>query len=480
MRPHGPRPRARAVPIAALLLAACSPSPDPAASLAAARARLDAGDAAAAAGELEALLEELDPKSSLAGEAEAALLRARLAAAPEGGAPPDLAERLLDLSRRHPYALAAGEWPPSTSRLARLGDVDGALEVLRAGLARHPADPGWPTAVDSIRESLQGEPRAPRGLWMLGQVLLEHFDRGRETPWLERALDAFLASLELGGVDPATGRRDESVVVEPEDRLQANLGQGWCYFWRGVLEDAHDYETPRAIFAQVAEVFPESAEARVGLGVALMHAGRLEEARAALEAATALDPESPEAWFDLGQVHVRATRWDAARTAFERAAALRPEHADTLVWLAVSLAEQGRSDQPRELLLQALELDPRNAEAMVQLGIVHARDRSFEQALSWLDRALQIDARNGQAYLQRGKVLLALGEALKASSSLHQAIQLLPESFEAHYNLGVLMAGLGATGDAVRYLEQARELLPPGSPLGPGIDAEVARLRAGG
>jgi tetratricopeptide (TPR) repeat protein len=365
----------------------------------------------------------------------------------------DLALSFLAFAREHPNEVTAQDYVALGERLAAAKELDGAIELLGAGL-RERDERALEPLFEKIRAASEGFAGAPEVRWRLGRLRLEQFERSRDANRLNQALADFEASLASGGPDSQDG-----AVATPDDRLQANLGLGWCYLWRGILEPPHDFETPRAIFDQILIGFPDNALALCGKGVVESQSGEIQAARATLERALAIDPNLAPAWFNLGQIHMRERAPDRAADAFERALALQPGDVHTLVWTAIAMAETDRTQMARELLGTALELAPENVEAMVQLGIVHAIEGSFDRALDWLQRALRIDPGHGNAYLQKAKVEIALGDPHRAAASLHQACLLLPDSFEAHYNLGVLLASSeGAEERAIELLERAAEL----------------------
>lgn len=432
----------------AVLATACSEDPAGPALAERGRAALEAGNVEAGLADLEASLGELPEGAERTRvRRDLELARARLGRA-------ETAEGFLTWAAEHPNVVRPGDRVEAARAFLAAGRPGPALDLLESGLLADPRFDALRGLDEELRAAVETDAGAARALWMLGEVELEHFRRTRDLEWLNRALVSFVGSLESS---PAT----------PEDRLHANLGQGWCYFWRGIFEDLDDFQTPRAVFEQILLGFPDDPQALMGLGTCMLHQDELEAAQTNLERALALDPGLALGWFGLGQVHVRRGDWGAADAAFARADEADPDRADTLVWRAIAASETGRDPAARELLGRALELDPDNVQAMVQLGIVHARARRFEDALPWLERALALDPDNGNAYVQRGKVQAQLGDLQKAAASLHQACALLPDSYEAHYNLGALLASFGDHANALAYLEKALEL----DPDGPNADA---------
>jgi tetratricopeptide (TPR) repeat protein len=99
--------------------------------------------------------------------------------------------------------------------------------------------------------------------------------------------------------------------------------------------------------------------------LALLEAGRTEEARAAAVRAHDIDPLSAEPLYDLAVIESAAGRTDAAGAALERAVALQPENPTPWLRLAdFQLAAEGDAQAALRSLGPALALDPRNTTAI--------------------------------------------------------------------------------------------------------------------
>jgi Flp pilus assembly protein TadD len=201
------------------------------------------------------------------------------------------------------------------------GDLDGALETLKEGLAL------YPTAVD---------------LYVgLGYARLAR----EEFAWARRAFQRALglepdhedAMVGLGEVLLRFGHRDEALVlfrtVEEmgyEDDVELMLTMGRALYREGLFAFALD------IFLRLSTVRPDAAEAIAASGYALHRMG--DEVRAAryLRRALRIKPELHEAQVYLGHLLYDRGDWSAALQAFE---SVPPsEHWDALaVWRLVEL-----------------------------------------------------------------------------------------------------------------------------------------------
>jgi len=194
----------------------------------------------------------------------------------------------------------------------------------------------------------------------------------------------------------------------------------------GALDDAIKF------YRYGVQQFPQSAQMRVGLGVALYAANEYDEAVRVLCEAVDLDPKDPRPLQFLG----RASRV-SPELAHEVDARLKefadryPENAAANYFYALSLWERGGGTQGRgqdvieRLLRRAEELDSKWYEPHYQLGVVYESEQRYADAVRELKQAVTID----------------------------------PEFFPAHYRLAVLYKRTGektraaAEGETVRRLK---------------------------
>lgn len=232
------------------------------------------------------------------------------------------------------------------------GDLDGALETLKEGLALYPtavelyvglgyarlAREEFAWARHAFQRALAFEPDHEDAMVGLGEVLLRFGDR-------DAALDLFRSVEEMGY----------------EDDIELMLTMGRALYREGLFAYALD------IFLRLSTVRPDAAEAVAASGYALHRMG--DEVRAArhLRRALRIKPDLHEAQVYLGHLMYDRGDWNAALQAFE---SVPPsEHWDALaVWRLVELkrTESGSGIDPSLLepwmqcleALEALENDP--------------------------------------------------------------------------------------------------------------------------
>lgn len=341
-----------------------------------------------------------------------------------------------------------------------------------------------------FRHAVEVSPDNVQVRWGMGRVLLERYEVEREREMLDEAAFHFLTSLMLGtdygdnepelGPDASFGARaeelrnvvhdtppserkpDPTVMWVPFDRLQANLGQGWCTLFLALSTPERDFDWPKVIFESTVRMWPESPEAHTGLGTVLLQMGRLEEAEESLREAVRLKRTYSEAWRNLGLCLVQQKRFDEARLAFEEALRFRPGNLGDLVEAARAAIDAGRYDVATRHLDEAARLHPRSVEPVFWRGMLYAARGDHASALRQFDAVLARHPDHPLAHLGRGRVLLLTGEPSAAAESLGRACELLPDSFDAHYHMAsLLLSTPGGEESALTYLERAYALGPP-------------------
>jgi tetratricopeptide (TPR) repeat protein len=179
-------------------------------------------------------------------------------------------------------------------------------------------------------------------------------------------------------------------------------------------------------------------------------AGRLVEAKVALEAVAARDPRHVDARYILGLVYLRGERYEQAASWLRAAIAIAPGEAKLHYSLGLALAERGDRAAALEAQGRATALAPRFAPAHYEIAVLHAEGGEDGAAESALARAIAADARHGKAHLKLGIVLLRRDAAADAARALEAAARLLPEDPAPRQALARAYRRLGREADADR------------------------------
>jgi TonB family protein len=168
--------------------------------------------------------------------------------------------------------------------------------------------------------------------------------------------------------------------------------------------------------ARAAQGRPPAVAGETARGVELYRRGDNEGALKALREATKRERSNPEAWHYLGLALLKAEKLRDARRAFERAVELRPDFAEALTGLAYALLRRGDAYAAGLHAQRAVAAQPANLEARYIVGAAHLRRGSDRDALEEAEGALKIDPAYAPAHQLKAVALAGLiAEAVAAA-----------------------------------------------------------------
>jgi len=400
---------------------------------------------------------------------------------------------LFPLSDRHLYlpviavvllfALAAIRWLPRQVAYAVLG-----LIALGYAARSHARSAEWQDEETMFRTAALESPKSAYVHWGLGRILLERFQVEERKELLDEALFEFLTSLivatdygvhapKLGpdaplhdrvselvrvvGETPASERaNDPTVWVSLDDRLQANLGQGYCYLALGAYPPEYDLDFPRAVFEETTRLFPNSYRAWTGLGSVNAARREFSEAIGAFDRALQLHPSFPDALFNRGLTYTEMRESEKALADHIAAFELRPDNVKYMLGVARAAINLERYDKAREFLSKAKQADPDSLEALYLSGLLAAGKGQFTNAMNWVDKLHASDPDHGLGHLLKGKIQISQKDTMGAIRSLGRACERLPTSFEAYYHQSSMLLLVEQYTEALPYLKRAYQLSP--------------------
>jgi arylsulfatase A-like enzyme/Flp pilus assembly protein TadD len=279
----------------------------------------------------------------------------------------EAAAQAREIVAEDPENLSA--WRTMSESLARMGRVPEAAQELREGLAKA----GSQGLAEEITQAYA----------QLADLLAREGDSAGRGKVLREAAERNLASeamkRELGRLLTESGRAPEAVAL--------------------------------------LAPFQENGEAETldVLGVACAEAGRLEQARAALERALASDPTRFDFLLHRGALALRQGDAASAREWFERALREKPESAEALSSLGIALARLGDQEGARGAWKKAVALDATQYEALFNLSVMEGRLGNTREARHGLQLFLAKAPRDRfrQERTEAQKLLVASGGAPK-------------------------------------------------------------------
>jgi protein O-mannosyl-transferase len=171
-------------------------------------------------------------------------------------------------------------------------------------------------------------------------------------------------------------------------------------------------------------------EAHRALGRTLAGKGRLEEARAHLEAALATGKSTPDVEGELARVLVQMGHGTEAIPHLKQVARAQPDIAEVRVELAQLLAEAGQFDAALTEYLEAERLKP-SLGIDNNIGVLLAQMGRFSEALQRFEAAVRRGSDVETAQVNLGLALANLGRLPEARAVLNQVLQSNPRDPKA-------------------------------------------------
>ena len=193
-------------------------------------------------------------------------------------------------------------------------------------------------------------------------------------------------------------------------------------------------------------------------GLALVRAGRADEAEAVFAQLLAKHGDTPELMVLVGQAHAQQGDYDGAIDALRKALTRQPDVPDANATLGFIYFKQGRLDEAERALREELAAHSDNTRARHTLAAVLELQGQPDEAVRLLRVVLRVRPGFADARYLLGKILLEKGEASEAVEHLEAAARLAPDEPNVEYQLGQAYQKLGRTDEAQQHFEKFRQL----------------------
>ncbi len=350
---------------------------------------------------------------------------------------------------------------------------EGVADILRLGLAQHPAF----VQVDHARLRQFGQvevwgdeviQQAARGLhadaalfgrvvktngdYVIQPLLFEAKGTSGETITLEPVTVAeadllqrlsvlpvvYARALKVTPTDTELERIDKAAQPTRSVRAFELYARGQQAMRRGG-QDGN--ESAADLLSRAIEADPQFVVAQYALGTVHQALGNRWKAAAQFRASTQLDPNYPEPYKALGDLLLAAPRrlYDQAVEAYRKAIERRPFYAEAYVGLGEALAAKGDVDGAVSAYQKALAFNAVNPRVHVSLGKIYYIEKGlYYESVSAYKKAIDLDPRSVEARMGLGEVYEDKGLYREAINEYRRVIETDPTHAEALYNLALV------------------------------------------
>lgn len=256
-----------------------------------------------------------------------------------------------------------------------------------------------------------------------------------------------------GQVEDAKSQLNEALRAQPNDTGLLML--------QAADEVAADrLKTAKAIYAQIIENEPTSAEAYTALAALELAEGRNAEAVEVLRQGVEAADQKLPLLEKLAEVQMTIGATLKAKETMAEILKLDPNNTEAKLRFARLLKGLGFADESARFYedLQTIgALD--GADALDYIEVMY-RQKEYDRALAAVKSVLGSDPLNLRANVLQGAVQSAMGRYKEADEDLRKALKVDSTSAEAYYYLGLNELAQGRTAPAVEYLSKASSLAP--------------------
>jgi tetratricopeptide (TPR) repeat protein len=238
-------------------------------------------------------------------------------------------------------------------------------------------------------------------------------------------------------------RPDQALVCyQRANQLDARSFE-WLYYLASLLAKQRKHAEAAVTFQQALRLDPAYLPARLKLAESLLDAGEVEESHAVYSEIVEDLPGTAEAYYGLGRIAVLRGDPAAARESFRKACELFPTYGPAHYALAQVDRKLGRiKDAEQELAFYAHHET-----------VVPPSDDPLRDQLRKLDM-------RAAAHLERGLQLEQVGRLKDAVAETEEALRLDPELVKAHINLLILYGRMGNREKAEEHYQAVVKLNP--------------------
>jgi tetratricopeptide (TPR) repeat protein len=198
-------------------------------------------------------------------------------------------------------------------------------------------------------------------------------------------------------------------------------------------------------------------------GSAKRELGNFAPALIDLNKAVSLDPESDDYLYDLAIALIQAGKAEQALNELDARISRCKNCASLYAARGVACYATGRNDESAKNYQTALRLEPGAADLHVALGDLYSAAGAFERAGDEFDAAVELDSTNIAYRVKQGRNWVQLQQPVKAEALFRNLLLKDPTNFDANFYLGKLASDRGDVASAIRNLKAAVQKQPGNS-----------------
>lgn len=229
-----------------------------------------------------------------------------------------------------------------------------------------------------------------------------------------------LCYYEIGEYDQALSYVKKAMPFRKGDAALTNL-EGFVKLGLADLSGA------KAAFDSVIKVLPNDLDARFGLSLLDLAAGRKTEAKSRLEESLRLSPQNARALLSLALITADQGKTEESRALIERALRYHGSEPKTQYIAAKLAASDGDLERAVFHARKALDLKPGYSDAGRLLGSLSYRGGNYDQAIALMREAVARDRKDGLAWYTLGMAQRAASKSTDAVYSLKTSVSLRPD-----------------------------------------------------
>ena len=311
--------------------------------------------------------------------------------------------RLLTLSLALVVALLVGGADGCSSD----PNVEGAKLDLQNG--------DYERALENVDEALATNPDNTEALVLRVEILRQQYENG--TPGAQNKA-AFLAA----NYDDMVATYQRAATLAPEDETVTATRLG---LWALAVNAGNDIiRDPEADVTQAvnyfetsSELYADSSQGYLGLGLAYLRNGDVTQAIGPLERGTTVAPDDPILAYYYGRALVLADRGSDAVAYLEDAQTRFPEDEDIQTMLLNAYTSAGETERAIDRYADAIAEQPDNPTLRYNYGALLLEAQRYDEAVTELTRATELAPDNSNAFYNLGAAYQNLAASLNEEAN---------------------------------------------------------------